>query len=436
MSDLRFLEELGAEFERIGQTHASAQRSQRGRRPWIRVPRSTAAGIGVGLSVLVVVVVVAVGFGVHSRSRPGSPAPAPGGGVSVVFGATALNPRSPQGPSLERSIDILRQRLGSVFPGVQISRAGNGLVVLVPKSRRADRARIVALAVPARLEFYDWEANALTPKGKPVASQLEAQDPHALSISQGSGSAAPGSPGAGSMSLYDAVKLASKQAPEPGSDNARPRPAYYMFGAPGSEACKLATEDRGTVPTVGAHCYLSGPNANKQDLISDLPNGVNASEAETLVVPRGIVVLQAVPASFAHAPAMSSAAAEFFVLKDHVSLLGSDITNPRASTDSAGNPDVTFGFSSKGKNEFQSVTSAIAHRGAVVSGVGQTLDQHFAVALDSQLITVPSIDFKMYPDGIIGNTGADITAGFTVQSARDLATMLHFGPLPVSLVVR
>jgi hypothetical protein len=95
VSDLRFLEELGAEFERIGQTQASAQRSQRGRRPWMRVPRSTAAGIGVGLSVLVVVAVVAVGFGVHSRSRPGSPAPS--GGVSVVFRVTALNPRSPLG---------------------------------------------------------------------------------------------------------------------------------------------------------------------------------------------------------------------------------------------------------------------------------------------------------------------------------------------------
>ena len=435
MSDLRFLEELGAEFERIGQTHASAQRSQRGRRPWIRVLHSTAAGIGVGLSVLVVVAVavIAVGFGVHSRSRPGSPAPA--GGASVVFQATALNPRSPLGRSLERSIDILRQRLRSV-PGVQVSRAGSGLVVLIPKSRRADRARIVTLAVPARLEFYDWEANALTANGKPVGSQLAAQNPNALSISQGSGSAAPGSPGAGSMSLYDAVKLASKQQPAPGSDNARPGPAYYMFGAPGSEACKIAAEDQDTVPTVGAHCYLSGPNANKQDLISNLPNGVNASEAETLVVPRGIVVLQAVPASFAHAAAMSSAAAKFFVLTDHVSVLGTDITDPQASTDSAGNPDVTLGFSSKGKNEFQSVTSAIAHRGALVSGLGQTLNQHFAVALDNQLTTVPSIDFKMYPDGIIGNTGADITAGFTVQSAQDLATMLRFGPLPVSLVVR
>ncbi len=432
MSDLRFLNELGAEFERIGETHASAQRLQRGR-PWSRVPRSAIAGVGLGLSVLVVVAVVAVGFGVHPRTRAGSSVP--GGGVRVMFSATALNPRSPLGPSLDRSVNILRQRLSSVFSRVQVSRAGNRLVVLVPEASRADRARIVALAAPARLEFYDWEANALTPNGKTVASQLQKQDPTALQISQGS-AVAPGNPGAGSMDLYNAVTLASKQAPEPSSDNAHPGPAYYMFGAPGSEACKVAAEDQGTVPTVGAHCYLSGPNAKEHDLISGLPNGVNASEAETLVVPRGITVLRAVPASFAHPLPMSSAAAEFFVLKDHVSLLGSDISNPQASTDSAGNPAVSFGFSSKGKNEFQSVTSAIAHRGDFVSRPGQTLNQHFAVALDNQLITVPSIDFKMYPDGITGDAGADITAGFTVQSAHDLATMLRFGPLPVSLVVR
>ena len=71
-----------------------------------------------------------------------------------------------------------------------------------------------------------------------------------------------------------------------------------------------------------------------------------------LVVPRGITVLQAVPASFAHPPAMSSAAADFFVLKDHMSLLGSDITNPRSSIDSASNPDVKFGFSATGKRHF------------------------------------------------------------------------------------
>jgi preprotein translocase subunit SecD len=238
------------------------------------------------------------------------------------------------------------------------------------------------------------------------------------------------------MSLYDAVKLASKQAPEPSSDNARPGPAYYMFGAPGSEACNVAAGDRGTSPSVGTHCYLSGPDANKQDLIFGLPNGVTASEAEMLVAPRGLTVLQAVAASFAHPPAMSSAAAEFFVLKDHVSLLGGEITNPRSSTDPASNPDVSFGFNATGKHEFRSATSAIAHRGQSISRLGQTLNQHFAVALDDKLITVPSIDSKQYPDGISGDSGADIFGGFTAESARDLATMLRFGPLPVNLVAR
>ena len=85
------------------------------------------------------------------------------------------------------------------------------------------------------------------------------------------------------------------------------------------------------------------------------------------------------------------------------------------------------GSRSKGKNEFQNVTAAIAQRGDLVSGLGQTLNQHFAVALDNQLITVPSIDYKTYPDGIPGDNGADITGGFTIQTAQDLATQLRLG---------
>ena len=51
----------------------------------------------------------------------------------------------------------------------------------------------------AELYFYDWEANALTPNGKTVASQLQTQDPTAVQISQGTQFAAPGEPNAGSM---------------------------------------------------------------------------------------------------------------------------------------------------------------------------------------------------------------------------------------------
>ena len=107
--------------------------------------------------------------------------------------------------------------------------------------------------------------------------------------------------------------------------------------------------------------------------------------------------------------------------------------------DQTGAPDVQFGFTGSGASRFQSVTGQIAHRGANVSLGGQTFRQHFAVALGgitSQLITVPQIDFKQYPDGIVesgGNAGADITGGFTSQSASDLATELRLGALPINL---
>jgi len=56
--------------------------------------------------------------------------------------------------------------------------------------------------------------------------------------------------------------------------------------------------------------------------------------------------------------------------------------------------------------------------------------------LDDKLITVPSIDSKTYPDGIPANKGADITGKLTIQSARNLAALLRYGPLSVNLVPR
>src|SRR5262249_5606370 len=167
-------------------------------------------------------------------------------------------------------------------------------------------------------------------------------------------------------------------------------------------------------------------------LLSGLPAGVTASEGEQLVVPPGTIVLQAADPNANQQTNPNDPNAQFYVLKDNVSLFGNEITNPQQSTDQGGSPDVSFGFNSKGQNAFQNVTSDIAHRGDLVSGLGQTLNQHFAVALDNKLVTVPQIDFKTYPDGIQGG-GADITGGFTIQSAQDLATQLRLGALPINL---
>ncbi|PZS06846.1 MAG: hypothetical protein DLM64_15725, partial [Solirubrobacterales bacterium] len=359
------------------------------------------------------------------------------GGVELVYQGepTQQTPHVTQ-DALQRAVDIMRERvdqLGVSEP--QIQTTGSSLIsVGLPAVKDIARAE-KQVGTTARLEFFDWERNALTPNGKPVAGQLPAQDPAAIAISNPSGNGSPGLPGGGSMSLYDAVTLASKQPPQASSDNSRKGPEYYLFGAPGSAACAIASRDQAKAPVPGVHCLLSGPDDNQQDLLSGLPAGVSASQGQpqTLVVPQGTVVLQAADLSAKQTTSFSDPNAQFYVLSDHVSLFGNDITNPQQSTDQSGSPDVTFSFTSRGKAAFQSVTAAIAKRGSLVSGLGQTLNQHFAVALDNKLITVPSIDYKLYPDGINGDNGADITGGFTITSAQDLATQLRLGALPINL---
>src|SRR5205807_6239779 len=55
------------------------------------------------------------------------------------------------------------------------------------------------------------------------------------------------------------------------------------------------------------------------------------------------------------------------------------------------------------------------------------------VALDTNLVTVPFIDFKTNPNGIVGGGGADIQGGFTDTSAQQLAQVLRLGALPIKL---
>jgi SecD/SecF fusion protein len=357
------------------------------------------------------------------------------GGVQLTYQGlpTAQTPKVTQ-EALSRAVDIMRQRvdqLGVSEPEIQTT-GGNEITAGLPNVQNTARAEKL-VGTTARLAFYDWEANGLTPNGKTVASQLQVQDPQAKTISQGSPSAPPGNPGAGSMPLYDAVKLASKQTPESASDNARYTPEYFLFGAPGSVACQAAARAAGTTATPGARCLLSGPDDSKGDLLEGLPAGVKASDGQMLVVPRGIIVLQAVPSSFTHPLSFNDPTAQFFVLKDHVALFGNQITNPQQSTDQGGQPDVAFGFTSSGKKAFEKVTGDIAKRGQINSPFNNQLNQHFAVALDTQLITVPQIDFKQFPDGIPADNGADITGGFTISSAQDLATQLRLGALPIRL---
>jgi hypothetical protein len=273
-------------------------------------------------------------------------------------------------PAVGRAADIVRRRLQAAVPGARVSVVEGGIVVSAPPAARGE---ILALAAPGVLAFYDWEGQVLAPNGKTLASQLPSPNPMVLAISQGYGSSAPGQLGAGCVPLGQALALAAK------AGAGRPHRIEYLGSL-------------------------------------------------RLRVPVGYTVLQAA------GPSPGRASDGYFVIREHPALAGGELVDPRASTDpNIRVPDVEFGFTAAGKRDFHAVTRAIARRGEQVSSPGQTLNQHFALALDNRLLSVPFIDFKQYPNGITGDNGADVIAGPTSQSARNLAVVLRYGPLPVNL---
>ena len=395
------------------------------------------------VSVIVVLLVAVVFLSLRGGSS-GSSASSGHGGVKLVYFAEP----SPQVPvvtraALERAVEVMRIRIKALgaSPGASVrTLKGQRIVVTLPDIQNAARAESEVGTV-AQLYFYDWEANALTPDGKTVAGELRAPAPAALRISQGTSVAAPGNPNAGTMPLYHAVSVASKQPKSVSAHNARLGPQYYMFGAPGSTACAAKARQQGTAPTAGQHCLLAGPDNELyttsqhqaiENLASQLPPGVTPADGHVLVVQQGTVVLQAVNPSAEQQINSSSPQARFFVLRDNVALRGADITNPKQSTDPAGRPDVQFGFNAAGARAFRNVSRQIAHRGQDLGTLDYKLKQHFAVALDSQLIMVAPIDYTIYPDGVTSG-GAVITGGLTINAAKHLANELRLGALPVNL---
>jgi hypothetical protein len=398
--------------------------------------RSWRAGDRIGLllplaGALVVFAVAAVfltaGPGRRSSSSPSA------SGSTVVFTASPAARHTALEPAIRESVLILRRRLAAVSQRLRVAQVGDQVVVAGSSS--ATIRRVVELAAPGRLTFFDWEATVLTPNGRPVAGQLTAGNAGALTISQGVAAGPPGVPQAGGLSLYEAVALAAHQpAMRESSRLSRPYSQYYLFGrASGSRACTDAARAAGTAPSSGAHCLLGGPSTTLAALRSSLPPRVGLSDGSLRVVPPGTVVLEASSPHGLDPLALSDPAARFFVLRDKPALGPLAISNPRPSTDQSGSPDVTFSFTSRGGREFKRVTTRISRRGASASTAGMTLNQHFAIALDGRLLTVPSIDYRTYPEGIPGAGGADITAGLTTRGARDLALLLRDGPLPATL---
>lgn len=335
--------------------------------------------------------------------------------------------------AMDRSIDIIRSgcdRLG--VSEIEVSRLGaDQISVGIPGATSVGTATECATK-PARLYFYDWQNNLLGP-AKEIATDKGTQDPQAALKEQREKWIDAGRPPTEGFNrqmiaqgaeptMWDAVTIASKQKRDPDCENCTAPDRYYLFE---KEA---------------PHDLISGPATAREDLYFDAQGNPLPKQGIIKTVPQGTVVVSELPTDPVTGRMVEDESqAGYFVLRDNPALSGSDIKDPQQQLDQFNQPNVTFEFTSKGRKAFQDITRTIAQEGqaraigAVDAEQAAALSGNFAIVLDNQVVSKPIINFVENPDGIDGRTGAQISGGFDIQEAQNLAEFLQRGALPIDL---
>ncbi len=321
------------------------------------------------------------------------------GGVQLIYQGKATKQTKVTAESLQRALDIMRDRVdafGVAEP--ELARTGKDQIeVNLPGVKDAERAA-KQVGSTAQLFFYDWEKNVLDESCHTNETEINGgQQPV--------------------TGLYNAIKRAAKcKITPPKTSEAAAAARFYAFDKVSKKPFNAG------LPDESHDAALSGlDNAQKE-------------RAEVLEVKPGVLVLRDEKAS-----ATKPAPDAWWIIRDDPGLSGTDIKNPEQNFDQrAGNePIVTFDFSDKGRRAFQRITSQVAQRGAdnanPLNPDPVANSHHFAIALDNDLVSIPFINYRENPDGIDGSTGAQISGGFTITSAQDLAKVLKTGALPLKL---
>ena len=325
------------------------------------------------------------------------------GGVQLVYEASPTKQQPTVTPDgLDRALDIMRERvdaLGVAEPELQ--RSGDAQIdVSLPGVKNAERAER-QVGTTAQMFFYDWEANVLDSDCK--------TNPESVNGGQ--------QPING---LFNAVKIASKCDPIVDDDNTHDG-LFYAFDKKSNNPINEGI-----------------PEENRQDLEDDLEAQGLTESAKIREVPEGIIVLR--DEDRREPDQQQGEVDRWWVMQDNPVLSGSDIKNPEQAFENGtgGPPIVQMEFSDEGRKAFAETTRAIAQRGADNAAINGGLQDpigashHFAIRLDNELISTPYINFRENPDGI-DSSQAQISGGFTIQTAQDLARLLKIGALPLKL---
>ena len=353
---------------------------------------------------LLLVLLILVGLiGVAAIALPQSPAykkPILGldlqGGLEVVLEAVPPENRQLRSSDIKRSETIIRNRidkLGVAEPEVR-RQAENQISVQLAGVKNADRAREL-IGKTAQLQFYDLEADLTGPsvqQGQPVPT----------------------------LKLYDLLVAEQSRIPQDGGRE------FYVFDKRDKTQKTFAVKTRAAAEQTKAFKTL-GENAR----ILGVPDDrivITCGHGEAVVCPG--VNAERPQQTFYYLFKYDPNAAE------PIPEMGGEdlkLSGTRQDFDpTTGEPIVLMQFTGDGEKKFAAITRELATRGRLQSQLqGQTLLQHFAIVLDDDIKSWPSIDFEENPNGISGSNGAQITGMAGINEAKDLAIVLQTGALPV-----
>jgi SecD/SecF fusion protein len=346
---------------------------------------------------LIVVLVVALLGGVAALALTRSPVLGLDlqGGLEVVLQAEAPPGQEVTEEDLDRSIEIIRNRIDKI--GVtepELRRQPPNQILIELPGLDDPEAAAELIGKTAQLQFYDLEGDmappSITPEGEIRPTQF----------------------------LYELLKDVQDDVEEAGTPT-----AFYAYGEGGKR--------------------LAGPEPTREELLAQLEGGELPEGGEILAVPGNRIVLTCGPPTDLCPGGIGAPDRTYYYLFEYAptaeepipEMTGEDLQlrGTRADFDQSGEQIVTLQFTGEGRDKFHDITRELAQRGEIRTNElasPEPIFQHFAIVLDDEIRSFPYIDFIQNPDGI-SSQQAQITGLSSQQEAEDLALVLQTGALPL-----
>jgi SecD/SecF fusion protein len=363
------------------------------------------------------VLLIVPGSPAHKKARLGLDLQ---GGLEVVLKAVPPKGHKITPDDLNRSVSIMRNRIDKL--GVsepEIRKQGSDQIVIQLAGVHDPKKAAELIGKTAQLELFDLEADLTGPsisaQGFPVAS----------------------------TSLFDLLAGQQSRA------NSGTPTGFYVFdnkkrlvAGPLQTRAQAVQARDSAIKAAGQPATPGAPAPVKRS--------TNPKDYKLFVAPAGVVVVTCGDSAVVCPGVNESPPTRtyYYLMKyqpDNKTnpipqMTGADLklSGTRQDFDpQTSQPEVLLAFTGQGRKRFHEITKSAAVRGRTAYarfGQGQdpnNFNQHFAIVLDRDIKSFPSIDFNDFPGGIDPVNGARITGIRSVGEAKDLALVLQTGALPV-----